>query len=249
MNHREMLQVVQAQLAIDLNCTVADLNGETDSFVFTLAKDNPGRRPFARSEQHFDMLTMGRSIVVSTTPELMPLVKAQIEGKSRDEAFSLPFVYGHSLYYLPEGESLQRSPEIAGYTYELIEQAEMDKAYLHQGFHNAVQYDFKHPRPDVLALIARKNGLVVGMAGASADCATMWQIGIDVLPQHRNLGLAAYLVNRLTLEVLRRGFVPYYGTASSNLASQHVAHSAGYVPAWVNAYRGRFEGHETLPTC
>lgn len=223
LNQREMLQIVQEQLAVDLSCSVADLNGDTDSFVFVLAKDNPGRRPFPRSEQHFDMLTMGRAIIVSATAALMPLVKPQIEGKSRDDAFFLPFVYGHSVYFLPNLERLQRLPEVSGYSYA-------------------------HPRPDGLALIARKGDLVVAMSGASVDCATMWQVGVDVLREYRGAGLAAYLVNRLTWEVLQRGFIPYYGTASSNVPSQRVAGRAGYVLTWMSAYRGQFAGIDTLPT-
>jgi predicted GNAT family acetyltransferase len=87
------------------------------------------------------------------------------------------------------------------------------------------------------------------MAGASNDCAMMWQIGMDVLPGYRNKGLAAYLVNWLTLEVINRGYIPYYGTAASNIASQRVAHRAGYCPAWVCSYKGRFDGFELSPTC
>ena len=86
------------------------------------------------------------------------------------------------------------------------------------------------------------------MAGASNDCAMMWQIGMDVLPEYRSCGLAAYLVNWLTLEILNRGYVPYYGTASSNIASQRVAHRVGYYPAWVCVYKGKFDGLELSPT-
>ena len=50
MTTQEMLCIVQAQLATDLNCKPDDLNGEKDSFVFTEVRDNPGRRPFPRGE-------------------------------------------------------------------------------------------------------------------------------------------------------------------------------------------------------
>jgi hypothetical protein len=83
-----MIRIVQTQLAVDLNCTVADLNGEKDSFVFTEAKENPGRRPFTRNKDHFDMLSMGNAIIVSATPEIMNLIKPQLQGKTRDEAFT-----------------------------------------------------------------------------------------------------------------------------------------------------------------
>jgi predicted GNAT family acetyltransferase len=86
------------------------------------------------------------------------------------------------------------------------------------------------------------------MAGASADGAQMWQIGVDVLPAFRNHGLAAYLVNTLTAAILHRGKIPYYGTAPSNIASQRVAHRAGYAPAWECTYHGVFDGYDLLPT-
>ncbi|MGE7828166.1 hypothetical protein [Paenibacillus sp. NPDC093718] len=38
------------------------------------------------------------------------------------------------------------------------------------------------------------------MAGASKTCTKLWQIGTEVLPKYRNLGLASYLVNRLTFK-------------------------------------------------
>lgn len=248
MRTHEMLRLVQSQLATDMNCTINDLNGEMDSFIFTEVKDNPSRRPFPRSEQHFEMLSMGQSIVVSASPKILEIVKPLLDGKGRDEAFSLPFVYGHSLYYLPDLPQIKSFTSPDGFAYEIVEQSEIPLLYRSEGFRNAVQYDASHPRPDILVTLAKKDGRIVGMAGASSDCAMMWQVGMDVLPEYRNHGLAAYLVNWLTLEILERGYVPYYGTASSNIASQRVAHRAGYFPVWVCAYKGKFDGLECSPT-
>lgn len=41
MTQKEMLFIVQTQLAIDLNCSIDDLNGERDSIIFVEAKENP----------------------------------------------------------------------------------------------------------------------------------------------------------------------------------------------------------------
>lgn len=194
------------------------------------------------------MLSMGKSIVVSASPDILDIVKPLLYGKDRDEAFSMPFVYGHSLYYLPDLAHIKPLDSPDGFVYETVEQYDIPALYQYEGFCNAIQYNTNHPRPDVLAALAKKGGHIVGMAGASNDCAMMWQVGMDVLPEYRNYGLAAYLVNRLTLEILNRGYVPYYGTASSNIASQRVAHRAGYCPAWVCAYKGKFDGLELSPT-
>jgi len=243
MTENEMLRVVQAQLATDLNCLPADLNGEKDGFVFVEARENPGRRLFPRGDSHFDMLTMGKSIVVSATPEILEIAKAWLSGKSRDAAFSMPFVNGHSMYYLPDlGHLTAIAPPPEGFVFETFEKDALPALYRIEGFRNAMSYDIRHPRPDVLATVARRGGRVAGIAGASDDCAMMWQVGIDVLSEYRNRGLAAFLVNRLTLDILERGYIPYYGTSSANVASQRVAHRAGYRPAWVCAYTSNFEG-------
>jgi len=90
----ELNHIVQTQLATDLNCTLDDLNGEKDSFVFTIEKDNPGRRPFPRNEKYFEMLSMGMSIVVSASPGILDIAISELSGKSRDEAFSMPLCMG-----------------------------------------------------------------------------------------------------------------------------------------------------------
>lgn len=42
---------------------------------------------------------------------------------------------------------------------------------------------------DVLAAGAWHEGKLMGLAGCSADCDTMWQIGVDVLPAYRRQGI------------------------------------------------------------
>ncbi len=248
MTQNGMAALVRQQLAVDLNCAASDLCGDKDGFVFVACRDNPGRRPFPRRAQHFEMLSMGLSIVVSATPEVLSVVRPALAGKDRDEAFSMPFVYGHSLYYLPDLAALAPLPAPEAFSFELVERPEIPGLYRFEGFRNALQYDAAHPRPDILAAVARQGGRVVAVAGASQDCAAMWQIGMDVLADYRGCGVAAYLVNTLTLATIARGCIPYYGTASSNIASQRVAHRAGYLPAWVCAYHGRFVGLDTSPT-
>ena len=77
------------------------------------------------------------------------------------------------------------------------------------------------------------DGALIGFAGCSADCDTMWQIGIDVLPAYRRQGVAAALTARLALECLARGKVPFYCAAWSNIPSVRNAIRAGFRPAWV----------------
>ena len=84
----------------------------------------------------------------------------------------------------------------------------------------------------MLAVAAVKDGQILGMAGAGCDSPTMWQIGINVMPESRTSGIGTRLVSLLKNEVLKRGILPFYGTSMSHIASQRVAIGAGFMPAW-----------------
>jgi GNAT superfamily N-acetyltransferase len=249
MTYKKMLRIIQAQLAKEMNCTTDDLNGEMGSFIFTEARDNPGRRPFFRNEHHFAMLTMGNAIIVSASPNILEIVKPLLIGRTRDEAFSMPFIYSHAINYLPDLTQIKQLPAPDGFVYNVVEQKDISSLYQYPGFNNAISYDATRLRPDVLVVSAIKDSQIVGMAGSSDDCEMMWQVGMDVLPEYRNYGLGAYLVNRLTLEIIDRGYIPFYCTSPTNIASQRVAHRAGYFPSWMCSYKGKFDEFETMPIC
>jgi GNAT superfamily N-acetyltransferase len=88
----------------------------------------------------------------------------------------------------------------------------------------------------VLAVAAFEGDNIIGMAGASADSKTMWQIGINVLSEHRGRGIGTNLVTLLKNEILSRGKVPFYGTVGSHFQSQNIAISSGFFPAWAELY-------------
>ena len=86
---------------------------------------------------------------------------------------------------------------------------------------------------DVLGVGAYDGDTLIGLAACSADCDTMWQIGIDVLPPYRRQGIATTLTRRLAVEILKRGKVPFYCAAWSNIKSVRNAIKSGFRPAWV----------------
>ena len=93
-------------------------------------------------------------------------------------------------------------------------------------------FTFLPAAPDMLGVAALRNGEICAMAGASGDSPQMWQIGINTLPHARKQGAAGMLVKLIKNEILRRGALPFYGTALSHLASQKTALNAGFKPAW-----------------
>lgn len=236
----KILEIVRNQLALDMNCNTQDFLN--DGMVFCEAKLNGGRRMFERQKPYLEVATMGKGIVISADMDILEKVKPILENKSRDDLFSAPFLYGHSLYYIPDCKTIKESPCPKGFTCFIKEGKEIHMLYELPGFYNALQYDKEHARPDILAVYAMKGDEIAGVAGASIDSGTMWQIGIDVLPPFRNAGLATYLVSNLAIMIMERGIVPYYGTASSNVASQAVAYRSGFIPAWMCTYRNVLDG-------
>lgn len=107
-------------------------------------------------------------------------------------------------------------------------------------FSNA--YGFEETAPDVLGVSAARDGLFIGMAGASADSPLMWQIGVDVMPDERGCGVAQMLVSLLRNDILAAGRLPYYSTGIAHLASQRVALKAGFLPAWFELVAAPIEG-------
>jgi predicted GNAT family acetyltransferase len=99
----------------------------------------------------------------------------------------------------------------------------------------------------MLEAVARINGEIVGVAGASAHCDAMWQIGVDIVEGKRGLGIGRAIVGQLTAEVLARGRVPYYSTVVSNLRSAQLALGLGYKLAWVELYARYPPGAITSP--
>lgn len=77
------------------------------------------------------------------------------------------------------------------------------------------------------------NGRLMGLAGCSAYCETMYQIGVDVHSKYRQKGIALAITSRLAIEILKLGKVPFYCAAWSNIKSVRNAIRCGFRPAWV----------------
>ena len=131
-------------------------------------------------------------------------------------------------YFLPDVNVLR--PLDCAYELRILTQADFAELYLPE-WSNALCE--KRKELDVLGIGAYDGEKLVGFAGCSADCDTMWQIGIDVLPEYRRQGIASALTSRLATEVLNRGKVPFYCAAWCNVKSVRNAIRSGFRPAWV----------------
>lgn len=235
LNKVEMMEKVYNQLAIDYNCKPDDF--KSDGIIFTNAEKQDGRREMPFVEPRLEIITMGQSMIVNVSAKTMPYVERKFKNKSKYEIMTSKLVYGVNQYYLPDVENI-KSLQNDRFDFKIIDK-NIQSLYKYKGFNNALQYDKNSKRPEVLAALCYKNDELVGIACASADSKTMYQIGVDVLPQYRGKEIAVKLVNMLTIEILNRGVVPYYTTDCTNINSQKVAVKSGYIPAWSHCFRNR----------
>lgn len=229
-------------LALDFNCNVDDFDKKEN--VIVVPKEHPGRRIYTPKKAFFSMVTIGKNAVINANEEIHGWLANWSKGKE-----SIWLFEHHNLMELEEelskyGQRLWQSHHMflpkarmeevhVPFDLQWFEQEDIQTMYGRDEFSNALCDCFKPERPDVLAVGAMQEGQLVGLAGCSADTKLFWQIGIDVLPEWRDKGIATTLVKLLKNEVLRRGAIPFYGTSLSNIGSWNVALGSGFYPMWV----------------
>lgn len=235
-----ILRIAMEQSAIDANCSPADFARE-ESVIVPSAAD-PRARSYLELPFSCALISYGHNVVASIQEEYRSAVSHYLAHTSPAHCFETPnlHVLNHALeqkgqrlcfmaeYFLPDLTLL--SPLSCPYPLRLLGPEDLGKLYLPE-WSNALCE--KRKALDILAVGAYDGGKLIGLAGCSADCQTMWQIGIDVLPPYRKQGVAACLTSRLAREALARGKVPFYCAAWSNLPSVRNALRCGFRPAWV----------------
>jgi RimJ/RimL family protein N-acetyltransferase len=240
MNYSEIRRIAMMQSAIDLNCRYEYFTQQENKVVISkLIKGH--RRDF--TQPHFcQFVCYGNALVASVDSrieEYMVSFVGKYPGFRCCEKFkelTHEFdKYGKRIglqnFFLPDN-NFNREVH-PGFDVEILVNDDIKKFYSDDRFHMALCYEGDSERQDVLAVAGYKNNELIGIAGASNDSDTMWQVGIDVIPTYRNNGVATVLVKIITDEILKRGIVPFYGTAWANIASRNVAINSGYKPTWV----------------
>lgn len=240
MTNQEILQIALRQSAIDAGCAPEDFWKAENVVVPSVA--HPDARRYLKLPFDCNLISYGTNIVASVSEECAPAVRDFISHYSVEHCFETPNLHvlndrmeklGKRVcfmaeYFLPD-VNLINAPQCA-YELKILTKADFENLYLPQ-WSNALCAERKHL--DVLGVGAYDGEQLVGFAGCSADCDTMWQIGVDVLPEYRRRGIASAVTGRLALEVLERGKVPFYCAAWSNVKSVRNALRCGFRPAWV----------------
>lgn len=240
MTNQDVLKIALQQSAYDCNCTEEDFL--LDKNVVTISKENPNARKYIPLPLECDFVSYGNNIVAQTSARLKRVVEEYINKFPPYRCFETPNinllndmladfnlkVCFMAEYYLPDIEKLKRLD--CKYELKVLQKSELENLYTGE-WSNALCEDNKER--DVLAVGAYDKDRLIGLAGCSADCESMYQIGVDVLPQYRRQGIASALTSNLAMEILKLGKVPFYCTAWSNIRSARNAIKCGFYPAWV----------------
>ncbi len=238
--NQEILKIAVNQSALDINCREEDFFKEENVVV----RSEAGRfaRKYYKEPIACNLVSYGNNVVASVKDEYKDIVEEYISKFQFFHCFETPNMhwlesrlkqYGQSVcfmaeYFLPDVRRIEGLS--CDYEIRILTQKDFSDLYLPE-WGNALCEDRKEL--DVLGVGAYDGGQLVGLAGCSADCETMWQIGVDVLPAYRKKGIAAALTSNLAMEVLKRDLVPFYCCAWSNIRSAKNAIKSGFSPAWV----------------
>ncbi len=239
MHAAEIRRIAMEQSAVDSGCSADDFLAGENKVV--LSRAHPDARKYLELPFICDLTSYGSNIVASVRADLQEMVSRYIHRFSPEHCFETPGLHvlmdelrplGLNVcfmaeYFLPVPEDL-RALDCA-YEVRVLQPADFADCYLPQ-WSNALCKERRSL--DVLAVGAYDRGQLIGLAGCSADCAAMWQIGVDVLPAYRRQGVASCLTSRLALETLDRHIVPFYCCAWANIRSARNALRSGFRPAW-----------------
>ncbi len=253
MTNQEILKIAMEQSAVDLCAKAEDF--EKSENVVVLSQRSEGARRYLKLPFSCQMVTYGNNIVASVSPEFRKLTEEYISSCTVEYCFDTPSIHllnkalmekGQQIcfmaeYFLPDVDALRLLD--CAYELRVLTQADFADLYLPE-WSNALCENRKHL--DVLGVGAYDGDRLVGLAGCSADCDTMWQIGIDVLPEYRRQGIASALTSRLAIEILNRGKVPFYCAAWCNVKSVRNAIKSGFRPAWMELTAKSFETVEKV---
>ncbi|MBR4200626.1 MAG: GNAT family N-acetyltransferase [Oscillospiraceae bacterium] len=239
MTNQEIFAAAMQQSAADLGCAPADFLRREP--VVVQAGVSPSARKYLKQPYAAYFVSYGSNIVAAASPVLLETVQDYLKQFPLIHSFEPPHLhvlhealrpFGFGVcttaeYWLPDMNILRPLP--CKYETRILTHEDFAGLYLPE-WSNALCE--KRAELDVLGAGAYENGKLIGLAGCSADCDTMWQIGIDVLPKYRRQGIAAALTSQLAAEILKRGKVPFYCCAWCNLASARNAVKSGFRPAW-----------------
>lgn len=239
MTNEDILRIAMRQSSVDLGCALEDFLKKENQIVIS-TKDNNARK-YLELPFECNLVSYGNNIVASVREDIVEVVKKYIETFPIEHCFETPNmnVLSDALarydlkicfmaeYFLPDVTLLKQRD--CKYETRILTKEDFEDLY--SEWSNALCETRKEL--DIIGVGAYDSDKLIGLAACSADCDDMWQIGVDVLPEYRQQGIATALTSTLALKILACHKVPFYCAAWSNIKSVRNAIKSGFRPAWV----------------
>jgi len=247
MDNDKILKIAMQQQAIDYNCMPEDFCSSENKVV--ISKENPKARAYLKLPFFCALTSFGNNIVASVNADIAEFVSEYIKNKKIEDCFAPPTILTlndklqkHNVKFsfcaqrtLPDVNVIKASS--CDYELKILHPDDYSELYGKPEWSNAVG-NGKHRHLDKIAIGAFDRQNLIGLAGSGASCESMWQIGVDVLPDYRRKGVASALTGRLALEILHIGILPFGGNRWANIRSIKTQLSCGFRPAWVEITAG-----------
>ncbi len=239
---REILSAAMRQSAVDCSCREEDFLRKNNVVVESRPSEKASR--YLTLPHVCALFSFGSNIVASCRKDLIPEIEAYLNGEeSIHRCFEPPALYRLNrilnkagaeigwmhVCFLPDPDRVFGADLTCPYECRILGPEDFTDLYLPQ-WGNALCSARREL--DMLGAGAYDQGRLIGLAGCSADCEEMWQIGIDVLPEYRRQGVASALTNRLARAVFEHGKIPFYAAAWSNVKSVKNGIKSGFIPTW-----------------
>jgi len=246
---QEIMRIAMRQSAVDCSCSEEDFRRTTHVVVESRPAGEASR--YMTLPHLCTLFSYGSNIVASCRRDLMKEVEAYINGADRiHTCFEPPYLYDLNRIlekagarvswmhtgFVPDPEQIFGADLHCEYETREMYPEDFRDLYVPEWSNGRPKWSnaLSHERRklDMMGVGAFDGEKLIGLAGCSADCPEMWQIGIDVLPEYRQKGIASALTNQLARAVFREGKIPFYAATWSNVRSFRNGLRSGFRPAW-----------------
>jgi GNAT superfamily N-acetyltransferase len=243
MDNKKILEVAIEQLAFDFNCTSEDFCSKENKVVIS-GENVKAKKYYPRLPFFCALASFGNNVVASVNIDIKEFIYEYINKHKIEDCFAPPNLFTlndelrkHGSWvtfsaqrFLPDIEIIKPIP--CEYEVKILQPDDYSHLYNIPAWNNAIGSG-KRKHLNRLAVGAFDGLDLIGLAGSEACCESMFQIGVDVLPEYRRKGIAASLTSRLALEILHIGKVPFTGNVWANIPSFKTQFASGFKPAWV----------------
>lgn len=191
-------------------------------------------------ENQFDhaikIIGINKATIVSVSKNLLQIVREEFVDKCRDIIFECPLTYGQTIFYIPD---FKQNKKIDSKNYILkcfTTKEDINKLSIPKSFDNSIILNENNECISDIVYVAYDNNKIVGCCGAIQLIEGIFEMGIDVLPEYQNQGLATLLTTNLRLIIQEIGIIPVWRSSITNIGSQAVAQKSGFVPLYVSSF-------------